>query len=185
MTNTDAVCIACLDAGGALSRIDIEHIALAAYELAPAQFCWNHFPDRVDLRKVQYALKDEMRAPHPRLSGTMKDGYQLTPSGLEWSQAVVESRRNQGAGEPQGVSSKIDAERWRLRSSEAFQKFTASAVDTITRKDFESLVRINDYFPEGLRIQRIAKIENIVKGDAELARFWASMKSIFGGADNA
>lgn len=180
MNNADAVCLACYEAGGALSRIDIEHIALAAYEIAPVQFCWKHFPDRIDLRTVQYALKNEVLGTAPRLTGSMKDGYQLTPVGLEWVRASADADRKEVSGEQQGVTPKIEAERRRLRSSSAFKKHVSGGDTAITRQDYDAFVRINDYFPDALRSERIARIANIVAGDSELEEVWNTIKTKFG-----
>lgn len=184
MNNADAVCLGCYEAGGALRRIDVEHIALAAYELSPSQFCWKHYPDRIDLRKVQNALKDEMRANHPRLTGSVKEGYQLTPIGLEWTQGASEIRSESGHSDLQNVIPKIEAERRRLRMSSVFRKYSSGEVSTITRQDFDAFVRINEYFPESLRTQRIVKMENIVSGDAELEKIWAALKLRYGGPED-
>lgn len=181
MKNTDAVCLACHEVGGAFNRIDIEDIALTVYELAPSQFCWNHHPDRVDLRKVQYALKNEALSADSRLAGSVKEGYQLTPHGLEWLQSTTKNRGEDGPSGSLDIVPKIDSERRRLRSTTAFKKHANGKADTITRLDFNAFVRINDYFPETLRTQRMARIKNIVAGDAELEAVWSSLKSIFGG----
>ncbi len=183
MNNADAVSLACYEAGGALNRIDIEHIALAAYEIAPVQFCWKHFPERIDLRTVQYALKNEVLSTAPRLTGSVKDGYQLTPVGLEWAHGSVSAVGNDVADDRQGVTPKIEAERRRLRSTSAFRKHVAGGDAAITRQDFDAFVRINDYFPDALRTERIAKITNIVAGDSELEGVWRTLKTRFGDED--
>lgn len=184
MNNADAVCLACYVAGGSLERIDIEHIGLEAYQLSPTQFCWKHYPERIDLRKVQYALKDEMRTVNPRLTGSVKEGYQLTPAGLVWSRSFSDVRPDDGHGDSQDVIPKIAAERRRLRTSIVFRKYSTDEVDSITRQDFDAFVRINDYFPESLRSQRFARVENIVAGDTELEKVWAVLKQRFGGSEN-
>lgn len=185
MKNADAVCLACFKLEGSLKSVDLEHIALVAYELAPLQFGWNHYPDRIDLRKVQYALKNEVLNANPRLTGSVKEGYQLTPLGLEWSRNMPELRRDDETTDQKQVIPKIGIERRRLRSSAACRKYFSGVVDTITRQDFDAFVRINDYFPEALRAQRIAKIDNIVAGDVELEKVWNLMKARFGGEEYA
>lgn len=185
VNNADAVCLACFIAGGSLSPVQIEHIAIQAYELAPSQFCWTHYPDRIDLRKVQYALKNEALSPDTRLVGSVKNGYQLTPGGLEWSRKVERGLREATPTETRDVAPKIEAERRRLRATTAFKKYSKGAVETLNRQDFDGFVRVNDYFPQAMRSQRIAKIENVVAGDGDLERVWTSLKSILGGNTDA
>jgi hypothetical protein len=186
MNNADIVCLACYQNGGAFECIHIENIAIRAYKIAPEKFSWKHYPERIDLRTVQYALKDEALRDGARIQGNLREGYQLTPTGLKWAEEF--SKSIQDTTEPKAISAtsnQIDAERHRIRNTEAFKKIVKGDHESLMPRDFEAFLRINEYFPPNLRAERIAKIKNVVHGDSQLEWVWNTLYEKFGEHDNA
>lgn len=181
MNNADVVCLACYQRGGALDRIDIEYIAVSAYKIAPEKFSWKHYPERIDLRTVQYALKDETNRDTARIQGNLREGYQLTPTGLHWAEEFSNSIPE--TTEPTvkaAASNQLNAERHRLRNTVAFKKIVKGNQESLMPRDYEAFLRINEYFPPHLRAERIAKIKNVVYGDAQLESVWNTLYKKFG-----
>ncbi len=186
MNNADVVSLACYQSGGAFEHIDIEHIAVSAYRIAPGKFAWKHYPERIDLRTVQYALKDEALREGARIQGSLRDGYQMTPKGLQWAEEVLKSMPDTtGLSSLTTTSKQINAERHRLKNTEAFKKIVEGKTYNLMRRDYEAFLRINEYFPSNLRSERIVKIRNVVYGDAQLEWVWNTLYEKFGEGDNA
>lgn len=190
LSNSQVVALAISELGGTTKAIDIEDIAIRAFEITPEKFSWRKHPNRIDLRVIQYALKDaaSTRKGNPLLKGSLKHGYMLTRLGLEW----VEANQNinpvnlQDSSRRQSTTSKLSLEQARLLTSTAFQKFESDRFKEITYSDFEEFARINDYFPEHIREKRYVIIENAVHGNSELENLWALLidKFIKGKAQN-
>lgn len=185
MNNADVVSLACYQSGGAFEHIDIEHIAVSAYKIAPGKFAWKHYPERIDLRTVQYALKDEALREGARIQGSLRDGYQLTPKGLQWVEDVLNSKPEITApASITATSNQLNAERHRLRNTGAFKKIMERKTDSLTFRDYEAFLRINEYFPPNLRYERIAKIRNVVHGDSQLEWVWNTLYEKYGEENN-
>jgi hypothetical protein len=186
MNNADVICLACYQSGGAIECIDIEHIAVRAYKIAPDKFAWKHYPERIDLRTVQYALKDESMHKDARIHGSLRAGYQLTPTGLQWVEESLNLLPEKKELESITTTSKqLNAERHRLRNTEAFKKIIAGKTNSLMFRDYETFLRINEYFPSNLRTERITKIMNVVHGDSQLEWVWNTLYEKFGEEDNA
>ena len=76
---------------------------MAAFELAPMQFCWRTRQDLPDLKKCSKALRDA-EARTPALLAKSSDRYkrQLTPEGFRWieeNQARLEAGLERGASQ--------------------------------------------------------------------------------------
>lgn len=180
MRNDDIAALAVHLAGGGIRQIDIEFVADAAYELAPGRFCWKHYPDRIDLRTVQYALKDAARQHEPKIQGTVRHGYQMTPAGIEWAAATLSEGDFQRDGTRRNSQQEqLEGERNRLRHSAAYRKYHEGESSSVNRRDFEAFVRINEYFPEALRTERIRKIDNAVLREDDLEELWTHLKRQF------
>ena len=180
MRNNDLVALAVHLAGGAIRQIDIEFVADAAYELAPDRFCWKHYPDRIDLRSVQYALKNAALEEEPTIQGSMRHGYQMTPAGIEWAEARLSDGDFQRDGTRRNSQQEqLEGERNRLRHTAAYRKYHEGESGSVTRRDFEAFVRINEYFREALRTERIRKIDNAVLREDDLEELWTHMKQRF------
>ncbi len=182
LTNAQLIIVAVAELGGVANTVDIEDIAIRAYELAPTRFSWRKYPDKIDLRVVQYALKDACaKKETPLIKGSVKRGYMLTTAGLEW---ITKQEGDSAALALDGVrryslTEKLAFEKVRLLSSRAFQKFKTGKIEQITQSDFEDFVRVNNYFPLHVRKKRYLIVENSIQDETELQKFWEFLKEKF------
>ena len=176
LSNLQIVTLAVSELGGATKAVDIEDVAIRAYEISPEKFSWRKYPERIDLRVVQYALKDasSSRNGEPLLRGSVKHGYMLTPIGLEWIEdnQHVNLDHLQSSSRKQSTADKLSIEQARLLTSIAFVKFESNKFEEIKFSDFQEFARVNDYFPEHVRQKRYVVIENAVRGNPKLEELW-------------
>lgn len=176
LSNSQIVTWATSDLGGATKAVNIEDIALRAYEISPEKFSWRKYPDRIDLRVVQYALKDaaSTHKGEPLLKGSLKHGYMLTPYGLEWSESnrLINKDNLQSSSRKQSTADKLSIEQARLLTSTAFIKFESGKFEEIRYSDFQEFMRVNEYFPEHVRQKRFDVVENAVLGNPKLEELW-------------
>jgi hypothetical protein len=134
---------------------------------------------------VQYALKNEILRDTARIQGSLREGYQLTPTGLKWaedfSKLIPETTE---LSEKTAISNQLNAERHRLRNTEAFKKIIKKNHEALLPRDYDAFLRINEYFPPNLRAERIAKIKNVVHGDSQLEWVWNILYEKFGDENN-
>jgi hypothetical protein len=176
LSNLQIVTLAVSSLGGATKAVDIEDIAVRAYEISPDKFSWRKHPERIDLRIVQYALKDASseRKGNPFLKGSVKRGYVLTTNGLTWVEnnqdirfaELTDKSRNQSKVD------KLSIEKARLLTSTAFTKFDSGNIEDIKLTDFQEFARVNDYFPDHVRQKRFAVVENVIQGHSKLENLW-------------
>lgn len=176
LTNAQIVTLAVSELGGATRAVDIEDVAILAYEIAPEKFGWRKNPDRIDLRVVQYALKDSAsrRKGTPLLKGSLKHGYMLTTFGMEWIENNKPTNLNdlKTSSRRQSTAEKLSIEEARLLTSTAFIKFESGRLEEIKHSDFQEFARVNDYFPEHVREQRYMVVTNAVRGNLKLEELW-------------
>ncbi len=183
LTNVEIVLLAVSDLGGEVKALDIEDVAIRAYEYAPEKFCWRKFKDRIDLRVIAYAIKDAStpKKGPPLLIGSYRHGFMLSPDGNNW---VAQFRNTydlllDNSFRNKSISEKIYLEQTRLLSSSAYLKFVSNRSPEITEIDFMEFSRINEYFPSHARERRFGVIDNTVKGNEELEACWSFIKSKF------
>jgi len=183
LSNLQIVTLAISELGGATQAVDIEDIAIRAYELAPKKFSWRKYSERIDLRVVQYALKDaaSSRKGELLIKGSLKHGYMLTTVGLEWleNNQLTDGELHQSSTRKQSTADKLSIEQARLFTSTAFLKFKADKFEEIKHSDFQEFVRVNDYFPEHVRQKRYGVVENAVRGNPELEELWILLTEKF------
>lgn len=184
LSNLQLVTLAISELGGATQSVDIEDIAIRAYELAPEKFSWRKYPERIDLRVVQYGLKDAAsnRKGEPLIKGSLKHGYMLTAVGLEWlekNQLINGGKLPQSSTRRQSAADKLSIEQARLLTSTTFLKFKSDEFEEIKYSDFQEFVRVNDYFPEHVRQKRYGVVENAVRGNHELEELWILLTEKF------
>jgi len=138
---------------------------MRAAQVAPKAFRWKRYPEQVNLERVRVALMHNKEHTPTLVSGGVRDGWQLTQEGAK---ACLEFR-----GEP-ATASKADAQR--IQRSEAFAAWKRNGEGAVTRTDLMNLLRINDYFPEAKRRQRVVAFLNAVASDPELEPFVAVLK---------
>jgi len=179
LSNVEILTLVVYWLGGAVTPVDLEDAAVEAFNLAPKKFSWIKYADQIDLRIVQYALRDACKADIDYLKGTSKHGYMLTEAGLEWAKKFDEKKQLSTSSRKMSPSDLIDRETLRLQSTRAYQKFVTGEKDKITIMDFREFTRVNDYFPEHIRKQRYSKIDNAVKDNADLRKIWKFIKNKF------
>jgi len=179
LSNVEILTLVIYWLGGAATPVDLEDAAIEAFNLAPKKFSWIKYADQIDLRIVQYAIRDACKPDIKYLKGTSKHGYMLTELGLEWAKKFDKKKQLSTASRKMSPSDLIDKEIMRLQATRAYQKFTAGEKDKITNMDFREFTRVNDYFPEHIRKQRYSKIDNAVIDDANLKKVWFFIKKKF------
>lgn len=183
LSNSQIVTLAILELGGVAEAIDIEDIAIQAYELAPEKFSWRKHPECIDLRVVQYALKDAANGHkgEPLIKGSLKHGYMLTTVGLEWleNNQLIDGELDKSSTRKQSTADKLSIEQARLLTSTALSKFKSGKFEEIKYSDFQEFARVNDYFPEHVRQKRYVVIENATRGNPELEELWTQLTRKF------
>jgi len=182
--NPHIVTIAAAKLGSLREPIDIEDIAIEAFDIAPTRFCWKKCPDRIDLRTIYDSLKDATRLDPPLLKGGARRGYMLTPEGKAWIEQIDDLDRTHIAESIRRFSQHewFEVERIRLKRTEAYKKWNLSQKEGISLRDFQEFARVNDYFPEHLRQQRFLRLKNVVHDDEDLDALLEYLLSEFGGA---
>jgi hypothetical protein len=164
LTSRIATILALYDLGGSQHAIDTEDIAMRAAQVAPKAFRWKRYPEQVNLEAVRLALKDNKRLVPPTISGGVRDGWQLTQEGVK---ACLKFR-----GEP----ATLKTEARKIRRSRVFSAWQKDGEGAITRADLIDILRVNDYFPESKRRQRVVAFVNSTSGDPELESFVEVLK---------
>lgn len=184
LSNVQLVVIAVYELGGETKAVDVEDIAVTAYQSNPNKFAWKKYPDMIDKGVVQYALKDASipKNGFPLLAGSIKHGYLLTSSGSDWVKGyLINSQQIKDPGfRSKSTSEKLVLERTRLETSAAYTKFRSGELDNITEADFQDFTRVNEYFPEHARIRRFTIIESVTQGYPDLESCWQYFKQRFG-----
>ena len=159
---SDIGVIAVFQLGGVLHRIDLEDVAIKAYELAPKIFCWNKHPERINLEKARLALKDELTAKNSRIAGSIRDGWMLRPSGVSYCINLKSFVALQNIMEP------IRRELSIVKTTPAFIKTVKGDIGNISGIDINSLLRVNPYFSIREVHDRVLALSNIAVFDRDL-----------------
>lgn len=170
--NPQIVAIAAYLLGGKSKFIDIEDIALKAYELAPERFSWRTHPDWIDLGTIRDACSDAKKEKSGSLLvGTPSKGYMVTAEGVDF--AKKERRYLEGAKSKKERVSKQDRalasrEKTRLMTTAAFEKYANGDIQSITKEDAEAFFRLDDYIVGSSRLQKIDRLQNMFSDDSDL-----------------
>lgn len=183
LSNVQIVLLAIFDLGGETNSIDIEDIAIKAFEYAPEKFSWRKFKDKIDLRVVSYAIKDAMipKKGPSLISGNYRHGFMLTTDGLNWARSFATTSESikSSSYRNKSISEKIILEKNRLVSSTAYLKYISGESGSITLSDFQDFARVNEYFPVHALQRRFALISNVVKDDENLLSCWQFLQDKF------
>jgi hypothetical protein len=182
LSNPQIAVIAVARLGGDVRTIDSEDIAVIAYNIAPKRFCWRKYPDKIDIATVRFALSDAAKPNLALLLGSNKEGWMLSPGGVKWVSSLpteFEADDESNGTKRGSILAAQEAERARLHRTAAFAKFQLGDSKVISLIDFREFVRINEYFPERQRRERLAAIENAVLNDPALESLWQFMKKKF------
>ncbi len=154
-TKKDLVVIAILYLGGTLHLIHTEDIAIKAAGLAPRRFAWEKYPDYINLESVRITLKNEMMDENSRVVGSVKEGWMLSREGMNWcmDKGLLTSHPE--------VKIAIMDEINRLKKTRAFEKFEVGKGKEISESDVENFFRIDRYFSDRNKRERLTAVINV------------------------
>jgi hypothetical protein len=183
LSNYQLVTIAVTLIGGDLDYVDTEDIAVKVDEMAPQRFGWRKYPDRIDLDSVRVALRDAKKPKNGGLLvGNNTDGWMLNSTAMKWIEALdLEHVKIQQPIQPRrdSIAANLEAERVRLRHSQAYRHFIEGQKDVITIQDFYQFARVNEYFGAKALQRRYVIVSNAVAGDEMLSELWAMLRVRF------
>jgi|SRR5579884_478210 len=172
LSNMEVITLAVYLLGGESRYLDTEDIAVRANELAPGRFTWVKYPEQINIHTIKTHLWD---AKSDRkgclLLGSEKDGWILTPNGLELARSRIDSIKG-----VQPTKKKLTAaeqqwrrtERVRMLNSDAFRKLTAEGEDAVSSPEAEAFFRLNAYVIGEARERKINRVLNMFGDDVEL-----------------
>jgi len=178
--NHELVTLAVFFAGGDARQVDTEDVAVKVNELAPGRFTWRKYRDQINIEIVRAFLSDAKKKKYGSLLlGTGTTGWQLTDVGLRFAQA-----NSYRAATPAQQAQRLSKDERRRRShelgrvaaSDAFQKYAAGQRRQITRREIESVFRLDDYVVGEARIKKVQRLLNVLGDDDEVGdavRFFA------------
>lgn len=181
LSKKDVVTLALRELDGDTQAIDTEDVAIAAHRRAPAAFGWRKHTEHIDLDMVRTSLRHEAESEDPRLAGSVRTGWHLTPAGIEWVSTHADQIKT--AATPAITPAKVAARRAetghsgseiaRVYSSSAFRAW-ASGHDVAVR-DAAAVFRIDHYTSQRDRHLKTARLRQVVQDDQELAAFIDAM----------
>ena len=184
MTNYEVVVYALYLIEGALKYCDLEDIAIKAYALSSAKFSWRKYPERIDLRIVQDALKSATN-DYNYILGSIKKGYILTSKGINLAESfTIDEFENNNTYRKQSISEKEHSEAIRMRNSMAYKKYYCKQYKLIKEFDFNNFCRVNEYFDLSMREKKFNQINNIVNKYDDLNKLWKYLRKKFLGVNN-
>ena len=182
VTNIELLSIAIHRIGRGIDPVDIEDLAIKAFELAPERFCWRNHTEMIDLRTVHNALTDEKKAESALIAGDSRRGYRLTSAGAEYCIEKTEpslDTARMGAGRRSTNSSKKRKEQARLRATQSYQKIQNEKIGELNRRDFEEFFRVDEYFTIEMRQNRMRKVALAAAGDRRLEMVVRALAELF------
>ncbi len=191
VSNTDIVLLVLADLGGAERAVDVEDVAEAAWQAAPARFSWPRHQQYPDLDAVAVTLR-AAKKNDGLVTGSKGGGWMLTVAGsahLDTGESAVRSyleqrgqagrtanRRERGGADSQAVRRLTN-----LRGSSAVAKDRRGAPnEEATVHDFLAFYEINQYMPESKYQYNRQRVLNLVRDDAELRRVADELDDRFG-----
>lgn len=161
-TNQDIVVMAVHQLGGSTRHIHLEDVAIKAHELSPKRYSWKKYPGQIDLERVRGSLKSELGLPHNRILGSIRDGWMLTPRGLEWCRSI------QTQIDTHLVMDRLNREVTQAKNTDAFKKASAGNADKVSQVEVEALLRIDEYSTIRNRRERALSLLNAAILDEQL-----------------
>jgi hypothetical protein len=170
--NHEIAVVALFLLGGRSGSIETEDVAVQMNILAPGRFNWRKYKDQIDIDNIRSSLRDAKKKRNGALvSGSEKEGWRLTQSGLAFLEASGEhldianlSRERMGRQEIAWAR----RERNRLLHEPAFVKIKDQQIDEISQQDVERFFRIDDYVQGDARRQRLQRVVNLFADDPDL-----------------
>lgn len=173
LANHEIVTIAVYLLGGEREPVDTEDVAKKVNELAPGRFTWRKYKDQINLEVVRVYLSDaKKKTKGAYLIGLGNTGWTLSEAGLAFVRTnvgAVEALGTLGPRKAVGQDRvRLQRERARLMSTDAYVKVVAGQQDEVTQRDAESFFRMDSYVRGEARRRRVATIANAHGEDAEL-----------------
>lgn len=173
LANDKIVVLAAFLAGAAKGYADTEDIAIQAARIAPGRFSWRKYPDQINIDTVRKRLWDAASEKKGGLlTGSEKDGWLLTESGLQF--CVEHSERLKSVDATVMRRSKKEQpwatrERVRMSTEAAYTKWIEGRTNEITPIEAERFFRIDDYVVGDLRQSRISRAKDTFATDPLLS----------------
>jgi len=169
LSNSQVAVLAAFLAGASKGHADTEDIAVKAAELAPGRFTWRKYPEQINIETVRKRLWDAASDKMGRmLTGSERDGWLLTQSGLKFCQENSELL-DQPSDFAVRLSQKEQAwatrEKIRMQAEIAFQKWREGRFGEIQPVEAERFFRIDDYIVGDLRHSRLKRAKDVFAAD--------------------
>lgn len=164
--------------GGGARAVDTEDVAVRSFELAPQLFCWQKYPQHINLELVRVALSDAKKPKNGGLtSGSGRAGWRLTQRGLAWAQQslLTETRSAAGTtGRGKRTAGSVDVvrrnrEKTRLQGSLAWRAWSEG--QAISQRDARALFRIDQYTTDEMVEMKIVRLLDMPWNDSQVDRF--------------
>lgn len=163
--------------GGGARAIDTEDVAVCSFELAPQLFCWQKYPQHINLELVRVALSDAKKPKNGGLtSGSGRTGWRLTQRGLAWVQQLSLAESTSASPKPRGkrTAGSVDVvrrnrEKSRLQGSLAWRAWSEG--EAISQRDAKSLFRIDQYTTDEMVEVKIVRLLDMPWNDSQVDRF--------------
>lgn len=164
--------------GGGSRAVDTEDVAVRSFELAPSLFCWQKYPEHINLELVRVALSDAKKPKNGGLvSGSGRTGWRLTERGLAWAQqsllgdsrpaAATKTLVKRTAGSVDVV--RRNREKARLEGSAAWRAWIDGHL--ISQRDARALFRIDQYTTDEMVEMKIVRLLDMPWNDSQVERF--------------
>lgn len=173
LANHEVVTLAVYLLGGEREPVDTEDVAKKANEVAPGRFTWRKYKDQINLEVVRVYLSDaKKKAKGAYLIGSGNSGWTLSAAGLAFAHANVDAVDALSTSSPRKAVGqdrvRLQRERARLMSTDAYIKVVTGQADAVTKRDAESFFRIDSYVRGETRRRRVATIANVHGDDHDL-----------------
>lgn len=174
----DVVILAVHLLGGDRKSVDTEDVAVKCHQLAPGMFSWRKYPDQINLELVRVALSDAKKRSYGQLlSGSGREGWRLSPRGIDWIASKGEVLLNKGSmriDRERFSAGSVDAvrkrrEKVRILSSAAWKSWTEQ--QTISLRDARILFRIDEYATSKMLDNKVVRLRSQFEDDEQIRPF--------------
>ncbi len=162
LSNKQLAALALFQLGAAERAIDTEDLAMKVAELAPGRFRWKKHPEQIDLEAVRLSVKNLLRDKPAFVTGSMRNGWMLTPAGLSWCARM--SGQQRAVGPDHGTDGAV-----LLRQTDAYRKFEQEKGEEITVHDVRRFLRVDEYTSTRRRKERVQAVINTAHDDQQLS----------------
>ena len=183
LSKPELVTIAVALLGGDAMYVDREDVAIKVNDIAPGQFNWRKYPERIDLDAVGGTLRTAKKPLNGGLVvGNNTKGWMLSPAGLKWIKTLdlgIVDDKLPTKHRKASISANQELERNRLFNTKAYNLFLEGKSKKISTQDFYEFARVNEYFQMKTRQRRYAIIANAVSDDETLSELWDLLQTKF------